>query len=129
MDPLIKSHIASEVVQGLTVAVKYPRMGVFNLNGLRADCKMDCLASASLVKLPPRDRDPRTRGVLPGYGDGPSRGKGLHDRILQRVKDLLLFVSRRFAGMPGLTVPSRRLLATLTCMIRTACRPLSGRAG
>ena len=26
------------------LAVKYPRIGAFNLNGLRADCKMNCLA-------------------------------------------------------------------------------------
>jgi hypothetical protein len=29
------------------LAVKDPRMGVFSLNGLRSNCKMDCYALAS----------------------------------------------------------------------------------
>jgi hypothetical protein len=29
------------------LAVKYPRIGAFNLNGLRADCKMNCWALGS----------------------------------------------------------------------------------
>jgi hypothetical protein len=39
LDPLIKSQVAMRRYKDL--AVKYPRIGVFNLNGLRADCKMD----------------------------------------------------------------------------------------
>src|SRR5215470_7188017 len=40
LDLLIKSQVAGDAYKDL--AVKYPRIGVFNLNGLRADCKMNC---------------------------------------------------------------------------------------
>jgi len=59
------------------LAVKDPRMGVFNLNGLRPDCKMDYWALARDLLVGKRNHRPSSPGPLtsPVRSKNANRGK------------------------------------------------------